>query len=171
MPRVTQLESRSLDFQPSWNSFSGYLSQLNALLLCVGRPGNSPECGACPYPHRPPLILLLISEMSRVKGPQRGVRCQEGARLEAGQLLRAACRGRCGTDLAGPWALAAGAELAPWREDGGRAEGGRREDRGDGGQPACGAQGGAREGGSLPCAKLWLVPQWTPTRLPVALIL
>lgn len=101
-PAVAQLESRSLDFQQYPNSFSCYLSQLNDLSLCVGRPGSSLKCGACPCPHRSPLVLLLASEMSRIKGPQRGVRWQEGARLVAGQLLRVASRGRCGTELAAP---------------------------------------------------------------------
>lgn len=61
-----------------------YHFQLSALLLCIGRPGSSLECSARPCLHRPPLILLLVSESSR--GTERGRR-QEGDGLVAGQRV------------------------------------------------------------------------------------
>lgn len=153
MPGVAPLESRSLDFQQSWNSFSCYLSQLNDLSLCVGRPGSSLKCGACPCPHRSPLVLLA-SEMSRIKGPQRGV----GGRRE-----RAWWQGSFSE-------RPLGAAVAPsWPPLGSRCRGGASSAGGGqraGSQPE--ERGGAREGGSLPCATLCLAPQWTPTRLSVA---
>lgn len=72
----------------------------------------------------------------------------------AGQCSHVASRGRCGTDLAGPRAPAAGAESAGLGEDGGNSR-----------QPA--ERVGSPVARSLPCPKLWPAPEWTPAPLSV----
>lgn len=69
----------------------------------------------------------------------------------AGQRPRTASRGRCGTESAGSWAQAAGAELARLGED-----------KGSGRRPAWG------ECGETALFKAVPAPEWTPTPLSVA---
>ena len=134
-----------------------YHFQLSALLLCIGRPGSSLECSARPCLHRPPLILLLVSELSR--GTERG-RWQEGDGLVAGQRV--------------PMRPPGGAVGPSWRVPSSRCRGGASSaHRGQraASQPgglAGSVQRGAPVARCLPFPKPWLAPKGTPPPLSVA---